>query len=66
MGKETRTLARIPHRVLRPKEDAPIGLPTERALEPGGIRRGFRDDLWLLVLVRLEVCLFVADGVDVT
>jgi hypothetical protein len=42
-----------------------VGLPAEPAFEPGGVRRGFRDDFRLLVLVRLEVGLFVGQGVDV-
>ena len=51
--------AGVPHWVLRAEEDTPIGLPTERALEPGRVRRGFRDDLRLLVLIRLEVRRFI-------
>jgi hypothetical protein len=42
----------IPHWVLRAEEDPPIGLSTERALEPGRVRRRFGDDLRLLVLIR--------------
>jgi hypothetical protein len=42
----------VPHWVLLAEEDRPIGLPTERALEQAG-SGGFRDDLRLLVLIRL-------------
>jgi hypothetical protein len=55
----------VPHWVLRAEEDTPIGLPTERALEPGRVRWRFSDDLRLLVLICLEVRLFVPQGVDV-
>jgi hypothetical protein len=55
----------IPHRVLCAEKHAPVGPPAERALEPGRVRRGFGDDLGLLVLVGLELGLFVLKGVDV-
>ena len=55
----------VPHRVLRGPEHLPVSLPAEPALVPGGVMRGLRVDLWLLVLTCLKECLFVPQGLDV-
>jgi hypothetical protein len=56
----------VPDRVLGAEEGPHllVGLPAEPAFELGRVRRGLGDDRRLFV-VRLEVCHFVGQGVDV-